>query len=226
MTLDTLIFDFDGTLANSFDAALRVATSLAPEFGYRPAQPHEIEAFRGGSYRGIAAELGVAWHKIPLIATRIRKELRDLVSSMPTYEGLPDVLAELHRRGVKLGILTSNERSNVELFLAARGLDYFDFITESASLWGKERRLRSLLRSRSLDREHVAYVGDEVRDIEATKPLGICMIAVGWGFTTQSRLAAFKPDHLLSSPEELLTIPGIKPGSTVPRATTTGRLPD
>jgi phosphoglycolate phosphatase len=210
MTLNTLIFDFDGTLVNSLDATLRVANALAPEFGYRPAQPHEIEALRGSSYRGIAEELGIAWHKIPLIAARIRRELRSTVSSMPTFDGLPHVLAELHRRGVNLGILTSNERGNVERFLAARGLEYFDFITESASVWGKERRLRSLLRKHGLEREHVAYVGDEVRDIEATKPIGIRMIAVGWGYTTQSRLAAHAPDHLVNSPEELLTIPGIE----------------
>jgi phosphoglycolate phosphatase len=213
MTLNTLIFDFDGTLVNSLDATLRVANQLAPEFGYRPAQPHEIEALRGSSYRDIASELGIAWHKIPLIAARIRKELRSSVSSMPTFEGLPHVLAELHRRGIKLGILTSNERNNVERFLAARGLDYFDFITESASVWGKERRLRSLLKKMGLKHDHVAYVGDEVRDIEATKPIGMRMIAVGWGYTAQSRLAAHQPDHLLNAPEELLTIPGLKPVS-------------
>jgi HAD superfamily hydrolase (TIGR01549 family) len=210
MTLRTLIFDFDGTLANSLEATLRVANELAPEFGYRPAEPHEIEALRGASYRSIAAQLGIAWHKIPLIATRIRKELASKVSEMATFEGLPQVLNELRSRGLQLGVLTSNDVRNVEVFFAARGLTGFDFITSSSSVWGKERRLKALLRSRRLGAHEVAYVGDEVRDIEATKPLGVSMIAVSWGYTSKAFLAAHAPDFIVDTPGELLELAPLK----------------
>jgi phosphoglycolate phosphatase len=210
MTLRTLIFDFDGTLANSFDETLRVANELAPEFGYRPAEPHEIEALRGASYRNIAAQLGIAWHKIPLIATRVRKEVASKVSEMATFDGLPQVLLELRSRGLQLGVLTSNDIRNVERFFAARGLTCFDFITSSSSLWGKERRLKALLRSRKLGAHEVAYVGDEVRDIEAVKPLGVSMIAVSWGYTSRAFLAEHAPDFLVDSPSDLLEIPPLK----------------
>jgi phosphoglycolate phosphatase len=210
MTLRTLIFDFDGTLANSFEETLRVANELAPEFGYRPAEPHEIEALRGASYRSIAAQLGIAWHKIPLIATRVRKEVANKVSDMATFEGLPQVLLELRRRGLQLGVLTSNDSRNVERFFAARGLTCFDFITTSSSLWGKERRLKALLKSRRLGAHEVAYVGDEVRDIEATKPLGVSMIAVSWGYTSKAFLAQHSPDFIVDTPSDLLEIPPLK----------------
>lgn len=213
MTLSTLIFDFDGTLANSFEVTLRVANALAPEFGYRPAQAHEIEEFRAASYRAVAAHLGVAWHKIPMIATRIRKELANHVSDLSTFDGLPEVLAELRSRGLRLGILTSNDTRNVHRFLGARNLTCFDFVTSSSSVWGKERRLKSLLRSRRLGAHEVAYVGDEVRDIEATKPLGIRMIAVGWGYTSLAYLAQHAPDHVVATPADLLNIPTLKPAA-------------
>lgn len=208
--LRTLIFDFDGTLANSFDETLRVANALAPEFGYRPAEPHEIEALRGASYRSIAAQLGIAWHKIPLIATRVRREVASKVSEMATFEGMPQVLLELRRRGLQLGVLTSNDVRNVERFFEARGLTCFDFITSSSSVWGKERRLKALMRSRRLGADEVAYVGDEVRDIEATKPLGVSMIAVSWGYTSKAFLAEHAPDFLVDTPAELLEIPRLK----------------
>jgi phosphoglycolate phosphatase len=214
MTVRTLIFDFDGTLANSLDATLRVANELAPEFGYRPAEAHEIEALRGASYRSIAAQLGIAWHKIPLIATRVRKELASKVSDMATFDGLPQVLLELRSRGLQLGVLTSNDISNVERFFSARGLTCFDFITSSSSVWGKERRLKSLLRSRRLGAHEVAYVGDEVRDIEATKPLGVSMIAVSWGYTSRAFLAQHAPDFIVDTPWELLELPPLKRAPT------------
>lgn len=208
--LRTLIFDFDGTLANSFEETFRVAAALAPEFGYRAAEPHEIEALRGASYRSIAAQFGIAWHKIPLIAARVRKEVASKISDMETFEGMPQVLLELRRRGLQLGVLTSNDPRNVERFFEARGLTCFDFITSSSSIWGKERRLKALLRSRRLGAHEVAYVGDEVRDIEATKPLGVSMIAVSWGYTSKAFLAEHAPDFLIDAPSDLLEIPQLK----------------
>jgi phosphoglycolate phosphatase-like HAD superfamily hydrolase len=206
MDVKSVIFDFDGTLANSFAATLRIANALAPTFGYRPARPEEVEVLRGWTYREVAAELGVAWHKIPLIAARIRKELSASIADLETFDGLPAVLSELRARGFGLGILTSNSKSNVERFLAAHGLEQFDFVNTSASVWGKKRRLEALLRSHRLSASEVAYVGDEVRDIEATKPLEIRMVAVGWGYSRRESLAAHAPDHLISNPRELLEI--------------------
>ena len=206
MHIKSVIFDFDGTIANSFDATLRIANGLAPVFGYRPARPEEIEALRSWSYRRLASELGVSWHKIPLIAARVRKELSENVAQLETFDGLPSVLTELRARGFGLGILTSNSRANVERFLSARGLSQFDFVSTSSSVWGKQRRLKALLRSRRLQASEVAYVGDEVRDIEATKPLDIRMVAVGWGYSAAEHLAAHRPHHLISRPAELLEI--------------------
>lgn len=204
--MKAVIFDFDGTIANSFAATLRIANALAPTFGYRPAAPEEVEVLRGWTYKQVAAELGVPWHKIPLIAARIRKELSASVAQLETFEGLPHVLTELRERGFELGILTSNSKSNVERFLAAHGLKQFRFVSTSASVWGKRRRLESLLHSYRLSARDVAYVGDEVRDIEATKPLAIRMVAVGWGYAAREQLAAHGPDHLISYPNELLDI--------------------
>jgi phosphoglycolate phosphatase len=214
LAVQTLIFDFDGTIANTFDATLRIVNQLAPEFDYRPVKPEDIERLRGSSYGDIAVELGISWRKVPRIAVRIRKEMGRTIRDVATFEGLPQVLSELRERGLRLGILTSNARENVEHFLSARGLSYFDFISSSASLWGKERRLKSLIRSRGLDVRDVAYLGDEVRDIQATKPLGIRMIAVGWGYTTPALLAAHEPDHLAKVPAELLEIPGFAARAT------------
>jgi phosphoglycolate phosphatase len=138
-----LISTATGALVNSFD----ITNELSSEFGYRRAESHEIETLRNSSHRSVAATLGIAWHKTPFIAARIGNELSRLVGDMPTFDGLLEALDELRSRGLRLGILTSNDRRNVEKFLTARELKYFDFITTSASVWGKQRRLKPLSRS-------------------------------------------------------------------------------
>lgn len=206
MEFKVVIFDFDGTLADSFRAALQIGNRLAPEYGYRPVQPSEIETLRRLPYRDVAAHIGLAWHKIPRVATRVRSELSERLEEVQPVKGLRDVLCELRARNFRLGILSSNTRNNIKRFLDSHGLDEFDFITTSSSVWGKERRLKALLKSRKLSTTEVVYVGDEVRDIEATKALAVRVIAVAWGYTAREFLAAHEPDHLIDRPEELLQI--------------------
>jgi phosphoglycolate phosphatase len=206
MDFKVVLFDFDGTLADSLRAALEIGNRLAPEYGYRPVQSSEIETLRRLPYREVAAHIGIAWHKIPRVATRMRNELADHLEEVQPVSGLRDVLQELRARDFRLGILSSNSRANIKRFLDAHGLDEFEFITTSSSVWGKERRLRSLLKSRGLSAAEVIYVGDEVRDIKATKALAMRIVAVAWGYTAREFLAAHEPDHLIDRPEELLQI--------------------
>jgi phosphoglycolate phosphatase len=94
----------------------------------------------------------------------------------------------------------------VKRFLQTHRIDVFDFAKSASDIWGKERCLKSLLKSRRLRPDEVAYVGDEVRDIEATRPLSVRMVAVGWGYTAAKLLASHEPDHLIDHPEQLLAV--------------------
>lgn len=204
--MKTILFDFDGTLVDTFTAALEIGNRLAPEFGYRPVRSDEVEALRSWSYRKIGDHLGVAWHKLPAIATRMRNEMAAHLDQLNLIAEIPPVLSELRGRGLQLGILTSNSRVNVERFLATRGIDDFAFIDTSSSVWGKRNRLKAVLKRHRLLLDEVAYVGDEVRDIEATQALGMHMVAVAWGFSTKELLASHAPTHLIEHPRQLLEV--------------------
>jgi phosphoglycolate phosphatase-like HAD superfamily hydrolase len=202
----TILFDFDGTLVDTFSAALEIANRIAPEFGYRAIQPHEVDTLRGWGYGQIVEHMGVSWRKLPAIASRIRGELTEHLDRLEPVAGLPEVLASLRDRGLELGIVTSNTRDNVTRFLTAHGMDHFTFLNTSSSIWGKRYRLRSILERRRRAADEVAYVGDEVRDIEAAQALGMCMVAVGWGYSRKELLASHAPSHLIERPAELLEL--------------------
>jgi len=206
LSVKTVVFDFDGTLVDTFYTVLEVANRLAPQFGYRPVALDEVDTMRRWPYKRISEHLGVAWYKIPRIATRIRAEVADQLGDIQLVSGFPYVLSRLRRQGLELGILTSNAQSNVERFLTARKIEDFSFVDCSSNVWGKRHRLRALLKRHGRSVEEVAYVGDEVRDIEAAQDLGIRMVAVAWGFSHQELLAAHAPDHLIDHPMDLLDV--------------------
>ena len=203
MQLRAAIFDFDGTLADTFVEVVSILNELSSEFGYRAAAPHEIEELRGVSPREVAKRLGVSWHKLPAIVTRARAELAKHMTQIRPFDGIPAALAELRARGVLVGLLTSNNRRNVDLFVSEHPIA-FDFVSTGSGLWSKHRRLARLLRQHDVAPEAAAYVGDEVRDIEAARALGARAVAVCWGYTNPELLAAQHPDVLVRQVADLV----------------------
>jgi HAD superfamily hydrolase (TIGR01549 family) len=126
---------------------------------------------------------------------------------MPMIHGMADVVRELRKTSDCLGILTSNMAANVETFLDAHGLlDHFDFISSTSKLTGKAKHLKAIRKTFSLRQEEMLYVGDEIRDIKASRKAGVHVAAVTWGFNSRESLAAEKPDYLLDHPGEFLSL--------------------
>lgn len=165
------------------------------------------------SPRDVAKRLGVRWHQIPAIVTRARSELSHGMAKVRPFEGIPAALETLGASGVVVGLLTSNNRRNVDLFLEHHPLA-LDFVSTGSGLWSKHRRLAKLLRQHRLAPEESAYIGDEVRDIEAAKTLGMRAVGVAWGYSNPDLLAAQKPHALVTSVAELVAT--LRPASHAP----------
>jgi phosphoglycolate phosphatase len=123
-------------------------------------------------------------------------------------EGIPEVLARLHGRGHRIGILTSNSESNVAAFLSRHDLPYFHFVRTSSKLFGKASQMKKIIKEEKVPPADALYVGDETRDVEAAKESGLRMAAVTWGYNSKAALEAMSPDHLLHKPAELLLLGG------------------
>jgi len=201
-----MIFDFDGTIADTFHSAVAVLNQLADEFGYRAAGPEEIAELTSLGLRELIDRVGLSWHRVPALAVRVRQEMSRKMHLIAPCPGVVDALTALRARGVRVGILTSNNRDNVDKFLGTQPELRFDFISAGSGLFSKERRLKRLLATQRLAREETCYVGDEVRDIEAARAVGMRAVAVTWGFSSAQLLAASSPDHLIADPSELFAL--------------------
>lgn len=198
-----LIFDFDGTLANTLSAIIKLINGHAQEYKIEPLEAKDVENLRGMSNLDIVRKYHIPLVKVPSLILRTQKELHQKIDQVELFPGIRELILELKRRAFRLGILTSNSRENVQKLLRARDLDVFDFIHAESNFFGKTRALLHLLHKHGLRKDDVIYVGDETRDIEACQHAEIAVIAVTWGFHRKDLLRAKNPTFLVDSPVEI-----------------------
>jgi len=207
MAYRTIIFDFDGTLADTLEESRRIYNLLAADYSLREVLAEELPQLRNFSLLELLDHLGIPKRRVPTLLSRGTSMMRANISRLPLISGIGAILPEMRARVKSFGVLTSNAEENVDLFLKAHGLrEHFDFISSTSRLTGKSGHLRAIRKTFSLHAEEMLYVGDEIRDIKASKKAGIDMAAVTWGFNSAESLAAETPAHIIHSPEELLAL--------------------
>lgn len=205
--MTTLLFDFDGTLADSLSAIVEITNRLAPEFGYRPTRLEEVEALKGLTARQLIRYSGIPLLKIPALLRRVRAEMRSHGAAIPPCPGMPGIIQQLAAQQHTLGVITSNTSYTVNTFLQAQGLkEHFVSVDGGGTLFRKGKLIAQCLERHRFIPAQTVYVGDEVRDIEAARFAGIRSIAVTWGFNSRDALAAARPDWLVDDPIMLRAI--------------------
>lgn len=201
---DILIFDFDGTIADTMWHLIEISNSLADRFGYDKVELHEVEKMRDWTSQEVFKHLKVPILKIPHILALARKQLRAQLGEVKTFEGIKGVLLQLKDMGHEIGIFTSNSQENVEAILKINELNIFDFILTTPKLHNKNRGLKRIMRRKKFHKDNIIYVGDETRDIVAAKKAGVRVMAVAWGYNTIEKLSSFEPDFVCHEPEDII----------------------
>ncbi|ACB50104.1 probable HAD-superfamily hydrolase, subfamily IA, variant 1 [Crocosphaera subtropica ATCC 51142] len=207
MTLKVIVFDFDGTLADTYEAFVTIANSLSEEFGYKPVNKQEQEKLKHLSARDLIKQSEISPLKIPFVLKRVKSELTHKIKELEPIKEIPYCIKQLKKQGYTLGIITSNAEDNVLSFLENHQLEqFFDFIYAGTTLFGKHKIIKKLLKEKHLLPNEVVYIGDETRDINSAKKSQIKCVGVTWGFNSSEALAKENPDFLINSPYELITI--------------------
>jgi phosphoglycolate phosphatase len=190
-----VIFDFDGTLADSFALFLEAAKVAAERFKFRPIAETDLDRLRSSNAREIIAEVGLPWWKLPAVVRHTREFMRARIEQVSLFDGVDVMLHQLKAQGVQIAIVTSNSQENVERVLGNKNLALIDHLACGASIFGKRSKTRSVLKASGVSAKAVLSVGDEMRDVEVAQALGLDFAAVTWGYT---------------NPDQLARLPGVK----------------
>jgi phosphoglycolate phosphatase-like HAD superfamily hydrolase len=201
----TIIFDFDGTIADSFT----IVVSIIQEMMHRSQKltPEEIIGLKHMHLLEVAKKEHLPVWRIPFMVIRGRRMMNSRIGEVRLFDGMGIVIKELYDSGYELFIVSSNSSVNIEKFLQSNKLkQYFAKIYGGVGLFSKSRMLRKTLGANKLSPDKCIYVGDEARDVKASKEVGMRCVSVGWGFNAASLLCKLKPMAIADRPEDLLEI--------------------
>lgn len=199
----TVIFDFDGTLANTVDLVGRIYNEHAEEFGALPIDMNELSVYRKLGYKKAMKKAKIRWTVLPRLVLFVGREMKKHMDEVNPYDGVVDVLKNLQNAGVSIGVLTSNNAALVSEFFEKHNFPVFDFIVSEKTLFGKEKALRRIIKRHKLIDHRIIYVGDEPRDITACYKAGIKVIGVTWGVGGREGLESTPPDRLVDTAKQL-----------------------
>ncbi|HEY0301761.1 MAG TPA: HAD hydrolase-like protein [Rhizomicrobium sp.] len=193
------LFDFDGTLADSFPWFTTVVNDVADKYGFRRIAPDEFDSLRGKSAREMMAHLGLRPWKLPFIANDLRKRKARDIDKVQLFAEAAETLKRLSDAGVTLAIVSSNSEQNIRKMLGTETAALVAHYECGASMFGKARRFKAVLRARGRRAHEAICIGDEIRDLDAARTAGIAFGAVTWGYTHGAALRALKPDHVFEA---------------------------
>jgi phosphoglycolate phosphatase len=202
MPYSLVIFDLDGTLADSFPWFLRNINDVADRFRFNRIRDEDVESLRHADSRKILKCLNVPLWKLPAIARHMQRMKAEQLADIPLFPGTTAMLRTLRDGGLTLVLVSSDSEANArrQLGEAAGLFAHFDC---GASLFGKAAKFRRVLKRAGVAPSQVISIGDELRDIEAARAAGIACGAVMWGSAAPEALRALRPDMVFERMEEV-----------------------
>ncbi len=203
MKYKLVIFDFDGTLADSFPWFTNALNKAADKFHFRRCEENEIEHLRSLDIKSIMKKLKISFWKAPMIVAYMRSNMTADIANTKLFEGISNLLERLADKETILALVTTNSHENVIKVLGEKNASLFSHYECGVDVFGKGHKFKKILAKTHLTASEAICIGDEIRDIEAAKLARIDSGAVSWGYTTFETLKKYSPAKLFTTIEEI-----------------------
>lgn len=201
-----VLFDFDGTLVDSLNVVIELYNQLADNYHAKKIEQKDIEHLKGLSIMERAKFLDFKLYKIPLLALDIYKLYKHSIKNLILFDGIKELLEQLHACGIQLAIVSTNSEQNIRECLQQNQIEVIDEIICSNNMFGKNEDIKKFLKTHKLKESEVIYAGDEARDIIAGKKSGVKVIWVSWGYDQIDNAKKEQPNYIVNEPHEIICI--------------------
>ena len=213
MSYQTYIFDLDGTLLDTLgDLAASVNYAMRMH-GMPEHSVDEVRLFVGNGVRRLMerAVSGGAAHPAfeAAFATFRRHYMEHSLDTTRPYEGIPELLQELKRRGRHTAVVSNKFDAATKELCRHFFPDTIDVAVGEHEAEGIRKKpapdtVLQALSQLGVGQEGAVYVGDSDVDIQTARNSGLPCISVLWGFRNREFLLAHGAETFVSQPSELL----------------------
>ena len=201
-----IIFDFDGTLADSGEIAFKAMNKMAKKHKFKEIEWSEIDLLRKLTTIERSKYMGVSLLKVPFLAPDFYLHYKEAMHELKLHPGMKELTEKLHGEGYGVAVISSNSENNIRTYFEDNNIENIDEILCSHHLFDKDKIINRFLRRHRLNKNEVIYAGDEIRDITACKKAGVKIIWVDWGLDVLEAVLVEKPDFTISEPIEIYNI--------------------
>ena len=215
-TPQAIIFDLDGTLADTFPLIVAAWNAAMQKPLGRIFTPDEVIARFGiPDTAMLRRELpeGV-WEepdRVEAIETYHRHYEAEHLVVRP-FDGIPALLQALHKSGLPLGLVTGKGRRTTAITLRQLGWDeLLDAVVTGEDVTHQKPHPEGVLsaaRQLGASPEQCVFVGDSPVDVQAGKSAGMVAVVAGWHSYYQERLRACQPDYWAATPNDIFRLCG------------------
>jgi phosphoglycolate phosphatase len=192
-----VIFDFDGTLADTFPWVLGAMNDVADRFKFRRVRDDELDDLRHCDAREVMRRLGIPRWKLPMIARYVRTRMAADIDQIKLFPGAGEMIESLADAGLTLAVVSANGEDNIRAVLGPHA-QRISAVAAGVSLFGKRGKLQRMSRMAEIEAQHTLVIGDEIRDLNAARSARMAFGAVSWGLTRADALAVGGPDAVFS----------------------------
>lgn len=207
------VFDLDGTLIDSRRDLADSANEMLATYGAGPLDEQRIISMVGcGAPTLVKRVLAAANTDAPLdeaLARFLAAYNQRLTSYTRPYEGIPDLLDELHSRGVAMALLTNKPLEQSVTILEAFGLArYFQWIVGGDGPWPRKpapEGMRFLMQQAAAAPDTTVLIGDSTIDLQTARNAGVrvCLARYGFGFADLAASDLRGDEALVDAPRDI-----------------------
>lgn len=215
MRVELAIFDLDGTLLDTIGDLAAACNRMLAQRGLSEHTYDDYCRFVGNGIlrlveRALPEELRTPEYIAAARVDFIRFYLGAIDRHTKPYAGIPELLAELTRRGVRLAVASNKFQQGTEQlvrrFFPAIPFDVVFGQRPGVPLKPDPAVVEEILALTGVARERVLYVGDSGIDMQTARAAGVRSVGVTWGFRSREELRLAGADALVDRSEELLRL--------------------